>query len=219
MIASETLERLCPRMSTWFCEMETAMQEIGRPLNQEEQVDALEIGVQELQKVRISALYDIPMPTDPELAYIATSSKMILKGTKSMTFGHCIVLKDGSQGDRGLITHELAHVRQFEEHLGIEGFMRSYLQEVLFPPYLPNGPMEKQAFRVAEEICNIPVKVNFKFWQLFREMIAALESNQNVRAREMTRQMYDLYRKGPGKFPNFTLNKTDPGKIGFQFVI
>jgi len=65
--------------------------------------------------------------------------------------GHGIVLKDG-HGDRHLIAHEVGHVVQYERFGSIEPFLVAYVPEVVFPPYYPNGPMEREAKRLANAV-------------------------------------------------------------------
>jgi predicted SprT family Zn-dependent metalloprotease len=72
-----------------------------------------------------------------------------------MTFGHGIVIKNGSHG-RGLIAHELAHVMQYERFGGIDTFLKEYIKEVSFPPRYPHGPLEREAAQIADRICRSP---------------------------------------------------------------
>ena len=69
-----------------------------------------------------------------------------------MTFGHGIVIRNGSHG-RGLIAHELTHVMQYERFGGIDGFLKEYIKEVAFPPGYPHGPLEQEAAQIADRIC------------------------------------------------------------------
>jgi Domain of unknown function (DUF4157) len=98
-------------------------------------------------------LNEIPLPNDLELRKLALQSDLITPFTRGMTFGHGIVLKDGLY-DRRLIAHELGHVLQYERFGGIEPFLKAYISEVLFPPYYPNGPLEKEAEQSGQ--CRLP---------------------------------------------------------------
>jgi hypothetical protein len=54
--------------------------------------------------------------------------------------------------DRRLIAHEPVHVMQYERFGGIEAFLKEYVKEVAFSPGYPNGPLEREANRVAESV-------------------------------------------------------------------
>jgi hypothetical protein len=47
-------------------------------------------------------------------------------GVDAMTLGRYVFVKRGHERDRGLIAHELVHVRQWREH-GVVGFLARYL--------------------------------------------------------------------------------------------
>jgi hypothetical protein len=46
--------------------------------------------------------------------------------------------------DRRLVVHELVHVMQYERFGGIETFLKEYVQEVVFDPGYPHGPLEEE---------------------------------------------------------------------------
>jgi hypothetical protein len=95
-------------------------------------------------------LREIPLPSDPELRQFVLQSG--LSDSIGIAAGHGTVLKDG-HGNRHLIAHELGHVVQYERFRGIEPFLVAYVPEVAFPPYNPNGPMEREAKRLANAVC------------------------------------------------------------------
>jgi hypothetical protein len=93
----------------------------------------------------------IPLPSDPGLKHLALETGLISDRTEGMTFGRGIVLKNGRY-DRRLIAHELVHVMQYERFGGIEALLKEYVKEVAFPPGCPNGPLEREANRLAESV-------------------------------------------------------------------
>jgi hypothetical protein len=51
---------------------------------------------------------------------------VLTPGVSGMTLGRWILLRRGHEHDRGLIAHELVHVRQWRQH-GVVGFLTRYL--------------------------------------------------------------------------------------------
>ncbi len=142
MITSEDVQRIFPKAVLWVTQMEQACMEMGQPLLPQNRQDGEMIGIRELAAVRVMVLNEMPAPSDPELRQLAAG----------MTFGHGIVLKNGHY-NRHLIAHELGHVLQYERFGGIEPFLVAYIAEVVFPPYYPNGPLEQEAERLANNVC------------------------------------------------------------------
>lgn len=117
--------------------------------------DGEAVGVRRLDDVRIIALDNIPLPSDPGLSPLATEKGLITDRTSGMTFGHGILLKNG-EVDRRLVAHELVHVMQYEKFGGIEAFLKEYVNEVAFAPGYPNGPLEQEAKRLADAATKNP---------------------------------------------------------------
>jgi predicted SprT family Zn-dependent metalloprotease len=63
-----------------------------------------------------------------------------------MTFGHGIVIRNGSHG-RELIAHELAHVMQYERFGGIDAFLKEYIKEVAFPRAIRMDRWNKRQYK------------------------------------------------------------------------
>lgn len=149
MITPETVEQYFPKAVQWATEMEKAILESGQRLLPQNRKDAEAISIRRVGDVRIVVLDRIPLPNDPGLQQLALGTGLITDGTAGMTFGHGVVLKNGSY-DRRLIAHELGHVMQYERFGGIESFLKEYIKEVAFPPGYPNGPLEREADLLAE---------------------------------------------------------------------
>jgi hypothetical protein len=154
VITPETVAKYFPIVVNWVTEMEKAILEQGQRLLIENRRDAEEIGICRVDDVRILVLNSIPLPTDPGLKQLVVETELITDKTTGTTFGHGIVLKNGSI-TRHLIAHELAHVLQYERFGGIEAFLKEYVKEVAFPPGYPNGPLEREANRMADLVCRV----------------------------------------------------------------
>jgi hypothetical protein len=155
MISPEIVTQFFPIAVRWVSEMEKAILESGQRLSPQSRKDAEAIGVQRTDDVRIIGLDAIPLPSDTGLRQLAVQTGLLTDRTIGMTFGHGIVIKNGSHG-RGLIAHELAHVMQYERFGGIDTFLKEYIKEVSFPPRYPHGPLEREAAQIADRICRSP---------------------------------------------------------------
>jgi hypothetical protein len=158
MIAPEIVARYFPIAVQWVTEMEKVVLDRGQRLTPENRRDAEAIGIQRIDDVRVVALDTIPLPNDPGLRHLAVETGMITDRTDGITFGHGIVLKKGHR-DRRLMAHELVHVMQYEKFGGIEAFLKDYVKEVAFPPGYPNGPLEREANRLADRVRQNPLTV------------------------------------------------------------
>ena len=155
MITSEIIEQFFPKAVQWVTKMEKAILESGHRLSLARRKDAEAIGVRQPDDVRIIALDNIPLPSDPGLSQLATETGLITDRTVGITFGHGILLKNGAV-DRRLVAHELVHVMQYERFGGIEAFLKEYVQEVVFDPGYPHGPLEQEAERLADGVIKNP---------------------------------------------------------------
>jgi hypothetical protein len=151
MMIPEVAERYFPKAVQWVFEMQKVILERCQRLLPENRKDAEAMGIQGIDDVRILVLDRIPLPNDPELQQFAIKTGLITGETAGIAFGHGILLKDGSY-DHHLIAHELGHVMQYERFGGIRAFLIQYVKEVAFPPGFPNGPLEREASRIAVSI-------------------------------------------------------------------
>ena len=149
MITSDDVLRNIPKAVQWVTKMEQACMKFGQQLSPQGARDAQAVGVQQIGLVRVMVLSEIPLPSDPELRQFVLQSG--LSDSIGIAAGHGIVLTD-RHGDRHLIAHELGHVVQYERFGSIERFLMAYVPEVVFPPYYPNGPMEREAKRLANAV-------------------------------------------------------------------
>jgi hypothetical protein len=154
-ISPEEAQRLFPKAVLWVTQMEQTCMEKGNPLPSQNRRDGERMGIREIAAVRVMILPEMPLPSDPELRQLCRQSNLIMPDTGGMTFGYGMVLKHGCFS-RLLIAHELGHVLQYERFGGIEKFLAAYIPEVIFHPYYPNGPLEREADRLANGVCVNP---------------------------------------------------------------
>jgi hypothetical protein len=152
MISPEDFQRLFPEAVGWVTNMELALLGIGQRLHALHRQVGQVIGISDLNRIRVAVLSEIPLPKHDELAQIAQEHGLISNTTTGMTFGHAILLKDRAY-DLEAVVHELVHVLQYERFGGIKEFLEAYIPEIIYPPYYPNGPLERDAIGTARRIC------------------------------------------------------------------
>jgi hypothetical protein len=117
---------------------------VGSPLTDEEMGLALAVGVAYPELVRIEMVGNrLPMPGDPMLRAAALQAGMLGPGMVGLTLGHSIFICRGHR-TRRLLSHELRHVHQYEQHGSIAAFLAVYLRQVLEAGY-ENAALERDA--------------------------------------------------------------------------
>lgn len=120
----------------------------GRPLTDDEQAIARQVGVTKPERIRVLSVPEIPCPDDPALRDIAVSVGMHPELTGGMTLGHGIFMRADQTVGNDIWPHEFRHVAPYECFGSIKAFMFFYLKELLHFRYGP-GPLETDA-RAAE---------------------------------------------------------------------
>ena len=97
----------------------------------DEQGIARHVGVKKPELVRVEIVGDrLPMPDDPVLQAAAAQAGLLGPGMAGLTLGHSIFICRG-HNTRRLLSHELRHVFQYEQHGSIAAFLPVYLAQVL----------------------------------------------------------------------------------------
>lgn len=108
---------------------------MGSLLTDEEARLAVSVGVAHPGLVCIVMVGDrLPMPDDPMLRAAALQAGMLGPGMAGLTLGHSILICRGHR-TRRLLSHELRHVHQYEQHGSIAAFLAVYLRQVLEDGY------------------------------------------------------------------------------------
>jgi hypothetical protein len=114
------------------------------PLNAPELEIARAVGVAQPERVRVQMVGDsLPMPDDPALRQAAMQAGLLAPGMVGLTLGYSIFICAGHK-TRRLLSHELRHVHQYEQHGLIAGFLPVYLQQVIEVGYR-EAPFERDA--------------------------------------------------------------------------
>jgi hypothetical protein len=149
---TQMLEMLLPHACDWAEQQERIVLKSGVPLNESQLADAKQIGVSHPELVRLLAFEELPMPANPLLLQAVDATGLLSPLTDGLTLRYGILIREGLLGNSRLIAHELVHTKQYEQHGGFEGFLRSYLLECITPPGYPHGPMEQEAVKTAEKM-------------------------------------------------------------------
>jgi hypothetical protein len=115
----------------------------GTPLNAEERRIAKDVGVEHASLVRVVSVDVLPAPEEPLLRAAAAAAGFLDPGMVGLTLGHAIFVCRGRK-TRRLLSHELRHVHQYEQHGSIAAFLSVYLRQVLEVGYA-NAPLEMDA--------------------------------------------------------------------------
>lgn len=125
------LPRLLPGAIAWAEARARKAAEAGSPLTFDELSLARSAGVAKPELVRIEIVGDrLPVPDDPVLQAAATQAGLLGPGMVGLTLGHAIFICRGHR-TRRLVSHELRHVFQYEQHGSIAAFLPVYLRQVL----------------------------------------------------------------------------------------
>jgi hypothetical protein len=138
------LARLLPSAIAWAEDRARKAAEVGTPLTAPEQEMAREVGVTRPELVRVEMVGDsLPMPADPALREAAMQAGLLGPGMVGLTLGYSIFICRGHK-TRRLLSHELRHVHQYEQHGLIAGFLPLYLKQVIEAGYR-EAPFERDA--------------------------------------------------------------------------
>ncbi len=125
------LPRLLPGAIAWAEAQARKAAASGIPLTPDELELARAAGVSKPELVRIEMVGDrLPMPDDPALRAAAVRAGLLGPEMAGLTLGHAIFICRGHK-TRRLVSHELRHVHQYEQHGSIAAFLPAYLAQVL----------------------------------------------------------------------------------------
>jgi hypothetical protein len=152
-ILPDQFEALLPLAVQWAEAKEKVALKCGTALVPQFMQDAESVGVRYPERVRIYKVFQIPIPKHPILKSAAEATQLISPATIGMSLGYGIFIHSNFSNDRHTIVHELVHTMQCEKLGGLYQFLKKYLWECIQIGY-PQAPMEQEAVRLAQKICN-----------------------------------------------------------------
>jgi hypothetical protein len=153
VIDQETFQSLLPLAYQWAKAQEEFVLASGAPLTSRQIEDARRAGIQDCSRVRVLVVDRIPLPDDPELANAARRTGIVTHDTRCIGFGHAVIVRADSWGDRELLLHNLVHIAQCERSGGLEKWVQLYLGNRTNCANFTIGSLEDEARRTAREIC------------------------------------------------------------------
>ena len=129
MIVKLFIPLIRPLVIWWAVRRSKEVQVSGRPLNSAEIELARRMGVSNPEQVRILEVSSFPFPI-----------KLAVSG---LTLGHSIYIREGYLAT-WLLSHELAHVTQYERFGSISAFIKEYINQVIKYGYY-DMPLEVEA--------------------------------------------------------------------------
>jgi hypothetical protein len=96
------------------------------------------------QDVRVLLVPRVPAPEHPALVGACAAIGFLGSATIGLTIFRGMFLRQGYEGDRVLMAHELRHVAQYEQHGSIGAYLAVYFRELLQHGY-DRAPFEIDA--------------------------------------------------------------------------
>lgn len=149
MISEEELERLISFSIDWTRKQEAYILANGIPLSEDQQIDAHQIGVKDISKIRLWKGPQYPIPLTNRLKTYSPFAFLVEANLISACYGHGIYIHQDYWLDKRIIVHELTHTMQYERLGSTANFVRHYLEDFFHSGYL-NISLEKEAKKVEE---------------------------------------------------------------------
>jgi hypothetical protein len=153
VIDQETFQQLMPLAHEWAKAQEEFVLARGASLSPRHAEDARRAGVQDCSRVRVLVVDRIPLPENKQLAEAARRTGIISHDTRCIGFGHAVIIRADSWGDRELLVHNLVHIAQCERSGGLEAWVQQYLGNRTSCANFTVGSLEEEARGLAREIC------------------------------------------------------------------
>lgn len=135
---------LLPSLIDWAERMEKKALSEGIALNEVLRNTATILRIEDIDAVRILAVSSIPEPQTRRIIELGTSLGLSFPSLGGITLGHGILVRRPYIQDNALLTHELVHVRQYEQHKTIAAYLPIYVQQLIRYGYL-KMPLELEA--------------------------------------------------------------------------
>jgi hypothetical protein len=142
---------LLPSLIDWAERMEKKALSEGTALNKILRDAAAILKIKDIDTVRILAVPSIPEPDNQRIVELGTSLGLPFSNLGGITFGHGIFVRRSSVQDNALLTHELVHVRQYEQWKSIAEYLPIYVQQLIQSGY-QRMPFELEAIAETAKI-------------------------------------------------------------------
>lgn len=142
---------LLPILIEWAERMEQKALAEGVALNKILRDTAVILRIKDIDAVRILAVQSIPKPENRRIIDLAATLGLSFSNSEGMTFGHAVFVIRSQAQNNPLLTHELVHVRQYEQEGTIARYLPVYVEQLIRFGY-QNMPLETEAVRGSADI-------------------------------------------------------------------
>jgi hypothetical protein len=140
---ASALPLLIPKAIAWAEQSSSEIYATGVPLLGDGIKLAKRVGVKNPEKIRISHVSSLPLPSDPLLRQASLETGLLGPNMIGLTLGHAIYICHNHKTTR-LLSHEFRHVHQYEQAGSISLYLPQYLQQIVQYGYL-DAPYEIDA--------------------------------------------------------------------------
>jgi hypothetical protein len=151
MDLSKSFEPILSQAVKWVTDQEQIVLREGRHLTSDQLIDAWQAGVRHPDQIHLAVRPCIPAPNEGLLGLLNARLALITTNTGGLTLNYGIFVRDDCLENRRLLTHEFAHVAQYQRLGGIDGFLRVYVRECIEFGY-KGSPLEIEAEQIARKI-------------------------------------------------------------------
>jgi hypothetical protein len=145
------IEEHLPDAVRWAEQVEKEALEKGKPLSPLLRDIAQELGIQNVDTIRVLEVDTMPTPPENlEIENLTDQFSRPIAGASGLSFGRAILVLRPLANDYNLLTHELVHVRQYEQAGSLSSYLRRCSDEAMHFEY-PTMPLELEATREADK--------------------------------------------------------------------
>lgn len=121
---------LTPKAIAWAQQQESEILALGVALTEHGLELARQVGVGNPERIRLSFVTQLPLPSDPLLRQAALQTGLLGPNMVGLTLGHGIYICQGCDSAR-ILSHECRHVQQYEQAGSIAEYLPKYLQQIV----------------------------------------------------------------------------------------
>lgn len=125
-------------LTGWVARQQKLILSKGRPLTNKEKNSLSNVGIVDLDKIRVCIVDNIPLPSEKRIGQVLGTDVI------GLCLNHGIYIKKGTKDILSILRHELTHTFQYYRHGGIRNFLTEYVDQHMKYGYNAM-PFEKEA--------------------------------------------------------------------------
>jgi hypothetical protein len=123
----------------------------GVPLSESERADAIRMGVENPERIRLLKVERIPLLNGVVIQMLDRLIPSVSANTIGLSLRYGIYVRSAYWRDRRLIAHECVHTGQYERHRSVAAFLQAYFTGCIEMGY-PAAPLEQEAIQRSAEL-------------------------------------------------------------------